>query len=78
MSDRCYLEKCHDRLYPEFLIGGLARRKMPDGKIVVIYKSGKDLLRKTPAFYQTAAKRLDVELGGAYRYAKQHFGGNNL
>ena len=24
MSDRCYLEKCHDRLYPEFVAGGLA------------------------------------------------------
>ncbi|PCI07866.1 MAG: hypothetical protein COB77_03695 [Gammaproteobacteria bacterium] len=23
MSDRCYLEKCRDRLYPEFVLGGL-------------------------------------------------------
>ena len=24
MSDRCYLEKCRDRLFPEFVWGGLA------------------------------------------------------
>ncbi len=24
MSDRCYLEKCRDRLYPEFVLGGIA------------------------------------------------------
>ena len=78
MSDRCYLEKCHDRLYPEFLIGGLARRKMPDGKIVVIYKSGKDLLRKTPAFYLNAMTRLDEKLHQAYKYADTFFKGKNL
>ncbi len=69
MSDRCYLEKCHDRLYPEFVLGGIARRKMPDGKEVVLYRSGKDLVRKTPAFYVNAMKRLDNVLHQAYRYA---------
>lgn len=78
MSDRCYLEKCHDRLYPEFVLGGIARRKMPDGQIKVIYKSGKDLLSKTPAFYLNAIKRLDEKLHRAYRYAETHFGGKNL
>ena len=31
MADRCYLEKCRDRLYPEFVLGGVAaahRRSM--------------------------------------------------
>jgi len=78
MSDRCYLEKCHDRLYPEFVLGGIARRKMPDGQIKVIYKSGKDLLSKTPAFYVNAMKRLDDKLHRAYHYAETHFGGENL
>jgi len=77
MSDRCYLEKCHDRLYPEFLLGGIARRKLPDGRIVVMYKSGRDLVRKTPAFYMNAMKRLDEKLHRAYRYAEAHFGGPN-
>ena len=78
MSDRCYLEKCHDRLYPEFVLGGIARRKMPDGQIKVIYKSGKDLLSKTPAFYVNAMRRLDEKLHQAYSYAETHFGGQNL
>lgn len=78
MSDRCYLEKCHDRLYPEFVLGGIARRKMPDGEIKVIYKSGKDLLSKTPAFYVNAMARLNEKLHRAYRYAETHFGGDNL
>jgi hypothetical protein len=77
MSDRCYLEKCRDRLYPEFVAGGITKKQTGNGEVVV-FASPDDLVRKTPAFYQTAAKRLDVELGGAYRYAKQHFGGNNL
>jgi len=78
MSDRCYLEKCHDRLYPEFVLGGIARRRQPDGRIVVVYKSGKDLLSKTPAFYVNAMKRLQDKLHGAYGYAAVHFGGRNL
>lgn len=78
MSDRCYLEKCHDRLYPEFVLGGIARRKMPDGSIKVIYESGRDLLSKTPAFYANAMKRLSEKLHGAYHYAATHFGGENL
>ena len=73
MSDRCYLEKCRDRLYPEFVLGGLARRKMPDGKTVVIFESGNDLVRKTPGFYVNATKRLDEQLHSAYRYAEKHF-----
>ncbi len=78
MSDRCYLEKCHDRLYPEFVLGGIARRKQPDGSVVVVYKSGKDLLSKTPAFYVNAMKRLEYKLHSAYEYAAVHFGGRNL
>jgi hypothetical protein len=77
MADRCYLEKCRDRLYPEFVAGGITKKQTGNGEVVV-FASAEDLVRKTPAFYQTAARRLDVDLGGAYRYAKQHFGGNNL
>lgn len=77
MSDRCYLEKCRERLYPEFVLGGLARRREPDGRIVVVYESGSDLVHKTPAFYFNAMKRLDEKLRRAYRYAEGHFGGKN-
>jgi len=40
-----------------------------------VYKSGSDLVRKTPAFYANATKRLDEQLHGAYRYAEKHLGG---
>jgi hypothetical protein len=77
MSDRCYLEKCRDRLYPEFVAGGIARKRTDAGEVVV-FESGEDLLRKTPTFYRNATHRLDVDLGGAYQFARTHFGGNNL
>jgi hypothetical protein len=77
MSDRCYLEKCRDRLYPEFVAGGITRKQTMKGEVVV-FASGDDLLRKTPSFYANASKRLDDELGGAYQFAQTHFGGTNL
>ena len=73
MSDRCYLEKCRDRLYPEFVLGGLARRKLPGGRTRVVFHSGIDLVRKTPGFYRNAVTRLDEQLHRAYRYAERHF-----
>jgi hypothetical protein len=77
MSDRCYLEKCRDRLYPEFVEGGITHKKTVKGEVVV-FASAQDLLRKTPSFYENATRRLDNDLGGAYRYATAHFGGQDL
>ncbi len=77
MSDRCYLEKCRDRLFPEFVAGGITRKRTDTGEVVV-FASPEDLLKKTPSFYHNASKRLDGDLGGAYRYAQSHFGGPNL
>ena len=77
MSDRCYLEKCRDYLYPEFLVGGIAIQKSPQGKQIV-FKSGADLVNKTPAFFESAVHRLEYDLGGAHKYAASHFGGFNL
>ena len=77
MSDRCYLEKCRDRLYPEFVRGGITVRRTEGGEEVV-FASAEDLLRKTPDFYRNASRRLDADLGGAYRYAQKHFNGPNL
>jgi hypothetical protein len=78
MSDRCYLEKCRDRLYPEFVLGGLTKKKTAGGRSQVLFTSGDDLVRKTPGFYLNAAKRLDVQLARAYEYAARHFAGQNL
>jgi hypothetical protein len=78
MADRCYLEKCRDRLYPEFVLGGLTKKKLPGGRTQILFASGDDLVRKTPGFYANAAKRLDLQLGRAYEYAERHFKGQNL
>jgi len=78
MADRCYLEKCRDRLYKEFLLGGVARQRRPDGVDFVMYSSPRDLLLKTPGFCaKTRRERLDAAFGGVYRYAASHFGGPN-
>lgn len=78
MADRCYLEKCRDRLYKEFLLGGVARQQRPDGNDFVMYSSPRDLLIKTPGFCaKTRRERLDEAFGGIYRFAAVHFGGPN-
>jgi len=78
MADRCYLEKCYDRLYPEFVRGGIARRRHRDGSEEIVFASAADLIFKTPRFYQNATRRLKEDLGGCYNYVERHFGGQNL
>ena len=76
MSDRCYLEKCRDRLYPEFVLGGIARRRDAEGHEIVVYESALDLLYKTPGFYRISVrKRLEYFFDSCYMYAASHFGG---
>ncbi len=69
LSDRCYLEKRRDRLYPELVAGGIA------GKLI---RSAGELVRRTHAFHLGAVRRLDLQLARAYDYAGRHFGGQNL
>jgi hypothetical protein len=78
MADRCYLEKCRDRLYPEFVAGGLAHGGAGEPGPAVKFFSAEDLLRKTPGFYAVAHHRLTELLDSAYRYAGAHFGGDDL
>lgn len=78
MADRCYLEKCRDRLYPEFVAGGIATKNMPNGEKQIIYASGDDLVRKTPGFYAGATRRLEGDLQSGHAYAESHFNGQNL
>jgi hypothetical protein len=78
MADRCYLEKCRDRLYQEFVVGGVAVENSAAGEYMVRYKSGKDLLRKTPAFYQQVMReRLNSKFNRAYRYIEVLYSGHN-
>ncbi len=79
MSDRCYLEKCRDRLYPEFVLGDIAEQIHDDGSREVIYSSGEDLLQKTPDFYNLEINsRLNNVFKGVYQLAEKHFGNSNL
>ncbi len=77
LADRCYLEKCRDRLYPEFVLGGVALSRR-SGSTEVRYASGLDLLRQTPEFVATTrSTRLDGAFSAAYRYLEVLFDGQN-
>ncbi len=78
MADRCYLEKCRDRLYAEFVLGGVALPIAANGGRQVKYASGLDLLRQTPDFVaEVREKRLDGDFRSAYRYLELLYGGRN-
>jgi hypothetical protein len=78
MADRCYLEKCRDRLYNEFVLGGVAIENARPGEYMVRYESGEDLLRKTPLFYQQVMRdRLNKKFNQAYRYIEVLYDGRN-
>lgn len=78
MADRCYLEKCRDRLYNEFVLGGIAVENAEPGEYVVRYESGIDLLKKTPMFYQQVSKdRLQTKFNRSYRYIEVLCDGQN-
>lgn len=67
MSDRCYLEKCRDRLYPEFVAAGLAGRGRH-------YHSPEDLIYKTPLFFKHIMDdRLENVLNGVHSFARSFF-----
>ncbi|HXZ59221.1 MAG TPA: hypothetical protein VEG26_03510, partial [Steroidobacteraceae bacterium] len=77
IADRCYLEKCRDRLYAEFVLGGVAL-PFSDGNPQVKYASGLDLLRQTPEFIaDVREKRLDRDFHRAYRYLEVLYHGRN-
>jgi len=78
MADRCYLEKCRDRLYGEFVLGGIAVEMPGPGKYLVRYESGIDLLKKTPHFFkEVTTSRLEKQFNRAYRYIEVLFNGQN-
>jgi hypothetical protein len=77
MADRCYLEKCRDRLYAEFVLAGVATRQA-GGSGAIQYASGIDLLRQTPGFFRLSARdRLENKFNRAYRYMEVMCDGRN-
>ena len=78
LADRCYLEKCRDRLYKEFVLGGIAIEQARPGQYTVRYESGIDLLKQTPSFYkQVSRHRLQKSFNRAYRYIEPLYEGQN-
>ncbi len=78
MADRCYLEKCRDRLYKEFVVGGVAVENARPGEYMIRYQSGQHLLEKTPMFYQHVMRqRLNTQFNKAYRYVEALYDGHN-
>ena len=78
MADRCYLEKCRDRLYSEFVLAGVAVTEDAVRTNEILYSSGIDLLKKTPGFYQNMAiSRLNTKFNRAYRYIEALYDGRN-
>lgn len=70
MSDRCYLEKCRDRLYPEFVAAGVAGPSANPG----LYRSAEELIYKTPQFFKhVLQERLENVLHGVHSYARAYF-----
>jgi len=80
MSDRCYLEKCKHRLFPEFELAGMTTTTQDkNSEPVILFESANDLLAKTPVFYNIEVKRrLNDLFHHVYKYAESHFGTNNL
>ncbi|MEO0974862.1 MAG: hypothetical protein AAFX85_17375, partial [Pseudomonadota bacterium] len=76
MADRCYLEKCRDRLFPEFVLGGLVGAG--EGQGPLRFRSGQDLLKQTPAFFEQIFRdRLNSEFDRAYNLFEAWFDGEN-
>ncbi len=77
MADRCYIEKCRDRLFPEMILAAkpVIQRSMP----VPAYTSAYELLYNTPSFYRLyVRKKLENHFQGVFRYASAFFDGTNL
>lgn len=74
LADRCYLEKCRDRLYPELALGSLADPRPTQTQ----YQSGLDVLRQTPRFIDELRRsRLDGAFASSYRHLEALFDGSN-
>ncbi len=70
MSDRCYLEKCRDRLFPEFVVAGIAG----DDNKWSLYSTPDALIFNTPKFFRHVLDdRLNRVLKGVYSYADAFF-----
>ncbi|HEX7027110.1 MAG TPA: HD domain-containing protein [Gammaproteobacteria bacterium] len=76
MADRCYLEKCRDRLFPEFVLATANNETPVSG--LPSYASPEALLFNTPDFYRHyVRKRLENDFKSVFKYADAFFNGPN-
>ena len=79
MADGAYIDRCRDRLYPEFERAGMTGEGDYGMGPKKHFKSADHLLAQTPEFIRSSIEvRLDGYFHRAYRYAAVHFGGPNL
>lgn len=77
LADVCYVQKCRDYLFEEFVEGGIAGSRA-EGYLGSTYRTAQDLLKSTPAFIRWAVReRLEEGFHGTHRYVEAHFGGSN-
>lgn len=78
VADRRYLERCFHHLYPELVLGGCDRTKMPDGKQAVLFHDARDLVARTPGFYTAIVEpRLVGDFANVALQLASHFGGHD-
>ncbi len=76
MADRCYLEKCRDRLFPELTLAAESDTRNPSP--IPVFRSPEDLLYHTPSFYRLhVRKRIEYHFKNVFRYASAFFNGPN-
>ena len=76
IADRCYLEKCRDRLFPELILGADANQT--NNAPVPIYRSAEELLLNTPSFYRLHVRhRLEHHFKSVFQYTAAYFNGPN-
>jgi hypothetical protein len=76
IADRWYVERCYHHLYPEFVLGGIDRRRLPDGREELLYRDALDLVVKTEAFCEAVIRdRLRSRFAGVAHGLAAYFGG---
>ncbi len=76
IADRLYVERCYYHLYPELVLAGLDRRRLPDGREELLYRDAFDLIGKTRGFCEhVMAERLRGSFGQVAHGLSTYFAG---
>lgn len=76
IADPLYIERCYYHLYPEFVLAGVDRRRLPEGREEVFYRDAFDLVAKTQGFCERIVlERLRGDFGEVGHGLAAYFGG---